>query len=164
MKLLYIPFIAFYLLSACQRDNKKPILSTNKTIKSPKIKMEVNKITELPWEVKLNDTTELLELKKNLKVNPGNIKSDAIIEVLNLKYPQIKLEWIGQKGNRAFVKILNATYLTQQMGSTGPQAYFAESTYSLTEVPGINAVSFDFIEGDHASPQTYTRESFRDFN
>jgi len=32
----------------------------------------------------------------------------------------------------------------------------------MTEISGINNVSLDFEEGDHASPGIFTRESFKD--
>jgi len=37
----------------------------------------------------------------------------------------------------------------------------ATATYTLTEAKGINYVDFDFEEGDHAVPGTYSRESFK---
>jgi hypothetical protein len=60
------------------------------------------------------------------------------------------------------VKIPEATYLTQQMGSSGPTMFFAEAVYNISEIPGIRFINFDFEEGDHAQPGTYTRDDFKD--
>jgi hypothetical protein len=48
------------------------------------------------------------------------------------------------------------------MGSTGPTMFLSSAVYNLTEIPGIRYVNFDFEEGDHASPGTFSRESFKD--
>jgi hypothetical protein len=75
-------------------------------------------------------------------------------------YPEIPLTLNKISHDSIFIKINNSKYLSQQMGSSGPEAYFAEVTYNLTEIPGINFVDFNFKEGDHAAPATYSRTDF----
>lgn len=60
----------------------------------------------------------------------------------------------------AYVKILDSGRLTQGLGPTGTKEYLAQVTFSLTSVPGIQSVDFDFEEGDHATPGTYDWERF----
>ena len=60
----------------------------------------------------------------------------------------------------AFIKIADGGRLTQGIGSTGAKEYLAQVTLSLTSVPGIRNVCFDFEEGDHAGPGTYARQDF----
>ena len=48
----------------------------------------------------------------------------------------------------------------QGIGSTGANEYLARVTLSLTSVPGIHSVDFDFAEGDHATPGKYDRRRF----
>jgi uncharacterized protein YcfL len=68
---------------------------------------------------------------------------------------------IGKVSNDTmFVKISNSKYLTQQMGSSGPEVYMAEVTYNLTEIAGINFVAIMFKEGDHARPGIFSRTDF----
>src|SRR5690606_40428246 len=93
-------------------------------------------------------------------VNAAELDSTNVIESINRKYPENKLTWDYQKGDTAFVSIAEAAYLTQQSGSMGTQVFLAESTYSLTEIPGINVVFFKFKVGDHATPGPYTRNNF----
>ena len=66
----------------------------------------------------------------------------------------------GVREHTAFVKILDSDRLTQGLGSSGAQEYLAQVTFSLTSVPGIHSVDFNFEEGDHAAPGTYDRERF----
>jgi hypothetical protein len=80
--------------------------------------------------------------------------------VFNEMYPDIPITVNKISHDSIFIKIGNSKYLTQQMGSSGPEAYFAELTYNLTEVPGINYVDFNFKEGQHAAPATYSRTDF----
>jgi hypothetical protein len=42
--------------------------------------------------------------------------------------------------------------------------FLAEATFALTEIEGIKAVNFNFQEGDHAAPGTYTRNDFDKLN
>ena len=94
---------------------------------------------------------------------PGDttrITPQSVIEAANIKYPRIRLELVRISKPEAYVRIKDATYLTQSMGSAGAESYLAEVTYSLTAVRGITSVSFEFPAGDHASPGTYTREDF----
>ena len=109
-------------------------------------------------------TAEMTEGKLTMtKDRPAGLDSLApgpIVEFLNQTNPNIRLEFVRSSGDTVFVKIPDATYLTQQMGSTGPTFYLAGVTYNLTEVPGTNFVSLDFEEGDHASPGVWSRQDF----
>lgn len=114
------------------------------------------------WEAGLNDSTGRLEMKKKEGIGPDSISAAAVINFVNTKYPNVQLVFSGLSGDTMHLKIPEAMYLTQQMGSTGPTLYFAEAVYNLTEIPGVKYVHFDFEEGDHASPETLGRESFKD--
>jgi spore germination protein GerM len=69
--------------------------------------------------------------------------------------PQVIL--VQLNGDTAVVRISNEQQLTQQMGSTGATSYLQAVTYTLTSLPGIDYVEFDFQEGDHAAPGRYSR-------
>lgn len=91
----------------------------------------------------------------------GQLAIPDLIQVMNIQYKDmVSIELVEQVQDSVFVRIDSATYLTQQMGSTGARAYMAEVTYTLTEADHIQYVIFDFTEGDHAGPGVYTRESF----
>ena len=148
------------LLNSCQSDPGKP----------PERKAASDnadagqKTLVLPWTVEMNESTQLMEIRKNPAADISNLSPRDMVDALNIKYPKTKLEWVKQEGNKAFVKIVDATFLTQESGSEGAQAYLAEATFALTELEGITAVDFSFKEGDHAAPGTYTRDNFKNFN
>jgi hypothetical protein len=123
-----------------------------------------SKTLVVPWEATLNDSTHMLEIKRNPAANMTNLSYLDIVDALNYKYPQIKLEWVKQEGNIVFLKIEDADYLTRESGTVGARAYLAELTYSLTELDGISKVNLSFKEGDHARPGVYEREDFKGFN
>lgn len=114
------------------------------------------------WEAALNDSTGMLEMKKTIPDGPDSLSVDAVIRYLNSRYANVQVQFVRQSGDTLFLSIPEATYLTQQMGSTGPEMFFAESVYNLTEIPSVRFVRYDFEEGDHAQPGVFTRDSFKD--
>ncbi len=157
---LYYLISGILLLSSCQSEPGKTAEDTTKIAEAAL----PEKTLVLPWTVELNESTQLMEIKKNPAANMVNLGPQDIVDALNIKYPQIKLEWVKQDGDKAFVKIADAKFLTQQSGTEGARAYMAEATFSLTELDGINSVDFSFTEGDHARPGVYTRNDFKGFN
>ncbi|HUH33281.1 MAG TPA: hypothetical protein VLZ28_04960 [Daejeonella sp.] len=166
MKRLLFSLLIVIAFASCQ--NEKPADQNNTSdagIEKPLTESkDAEKTLDVPWIAVLNDSTQLLEIKKNPVAHPENLNEQDIIDALNLKYPQIKIEAVSREGNTAIVKIPNSVYLTQEMGSAGARAFLAEATYSLTEIDGIEAVDFRFEPGDHAMPGILTRKSFENFN
>jgi hypothetical protein len=110
------------------------------------------------WQGSLNDSTGEPQVKKVKTTEYDSLSIPIIVEMLNQKYPQIKLEYVKTSSDTVYVAIPQATYLTQQMGSSGPQDYFINAVYNFTELPGIKYVNFAMEEGDHAGPGVFTRE------
>src|SRR5687768_1266620 len=113
------------------------------------------------WVATSNDSTGKLEMKKIETMGPDSLTATSVVNYLNTQNPNARLEYLRTSNDTIYVRIPDAMYLTQQMGSTGPSMFFATAVYNLTEIPGITHVNFDFEEGDHASPGTLNRESFR---
>ncbi|MEJ7780878.1 MAG: hypothetical protein WKF68_14955 [Daejeonella sp.] len=151
---------ATVFLLACQSEPSRTVESVPEVVKTK----DQTKTLVVPWNVGVNDSTDMMEIRKDPASDMTNLGPKDIIDALNLKHPQIKLSWVQQTGTKAFIKIDDASYLTQRSGTQGAQAYLAEVTYSLTELKGISAVDFSFEEGDHAVPGTYTRDDFVNFN
>lgn len=151
----------FMILISCQSEPSK---NTSAADMPAETNMDASKTLVVPWSVEINDSTHLMEIRKDPAADMTNLGPNDIVDALNLKYPKIKLVWEKQEGEKAFVRIDDAAFLTQASGTEGAQAYLAEVTYSLTELPGIGIVQFSFKEGDHARPGTYTRASFEGFN
>lgn len=104
----------------------------------------------------------------SIAVRTGAAKIDTLtpvqlIEFFNATYiDSLQLEYQRISADTLFVRVLNADYLTQRSGSTGAEAYLQVGTFTLTESPRINYVYFDFEEGDHAVPGTYSRKQWYD--
>ena len=75
-------------------------------------------------------------------------------------FRSILLEKTGIKKDTLQLKIANSDFLTNQMGSSGPDQYLAQAVINLTSVPGIKYVQIDFKEGSHASPGVWSRKDF----
>ncbi len=114
------------------------------------------------WQSNLNDSGGRLLMKKDRAVFLDSLTASTVIGYLNAQYTNVPIQLERISHDTIYTSIPNATYLTQQMGSTGPMMYFAAVVYNLTEIPGIRYVKFDFEEGDHASPDVLSRESFKD--
>ena len=164
MKRLLFSFLAIFFLASCQNEQSAKQQSAEVEPEESTARADAAKTLDVPWIAVFNDSTQLLEVKRNPVAHPGNLNEQDIIDALNLKYPKIKIEAVSQEGNKAIIKIEDSTYLTQEMGSAGAQAFLAEATYSLTEIKGIEAVDFRFKAGDHAVPGILTRSSFENFN
>jgi hypothetical protein len=151
MKKLLTVLSACILLYACGNNKAdEPVTADDSTI------------SEYSWEALLNDSTGRLEMIKKDGISPDALTSQAVIDFLNSKNQFIQIQFIKTSGDTLYAKIPDATYLTQQMGSSGPTIFFAEAVYNLTEIPGIRFVNFDFEEGDHASPGVFNRDTFKD--
>lgn len=115
------------------------------------------------WSSELG-TKKGMVMKKVSRISEDSLTPANLLQKLNKLYPEIPLRFIKISNDSIFVSINKSKYLTQQMGSTGAEAYLAEVTYNLTELKDINFVDMRFKEGDHASPGTYTRTDFIEVN
>lgn len=97
-------------------------------------------------------------------VDKDTLISEKLISIINSKYQdEVILDFVNISKDTIFVKIDNSEYLTQQMGTAGADEYMISATFTLTELPKIKFVNFDFEYGDHASPGTYNRKYYLDW-
>jgi hypothetical protein len=92
--------------------------------------------------------------------SPQSESLESIVTELNSLFSEDSLPTILLKGESDLivqVGVSDDLQLTQGMGSSGAQAYLQVVLYSLTSLPGIDCVDFDFVEGDHARPGIYCR-------
>jgi hypothetical protein len=143
---------AFFLLTSCNNKADQPVTDENSG----------GGTARYSWDAAINDSTGRLEMKRVETSGPDSLSIPAVISFVNSLYPNVQLVWIKTSGDTLYLKIPEATYLTQQMGSTGPTLYFANAVFNLTEISGIKNVNFYFEEGDHATPGTFNRENFKD--
>lgn len=118
-------------------------------------------VTEINmWNIDQDSVGNLIGTKF-IATEIDSLYPEPVIGFINSNNPNIKLEFTKTSGDTLFLRIQDATFLTQQMGSSGPEVYFAEAVYNCTEIPGIRNVHFDFVAGDHAEPGTFKREDFK---
>jgi hypothetical protein len=91
-------------------------------------------------------------------VNPDTLTPAKLIAIIN-SY-NIHLDFVKISTDTIFVQIKQSTYLTQQIGTSGAYVFMSTTVYTLTELKGIKYVNFNFEEGDHARPGTYSRKDF----
>lgn len=153
--------LSIVFLSACIRDEKRPSHDASDSIMTDTLAQRGN-LDSLPWNTTYNETTQRLELDHKAGSMAG-VGYQDIINLLNKKYPGIRIKYIRMQGDTIVTRIDDASQLTQSIGTSGAESYLAEATFSLTEIPTIKVVRIEFEEGDHAMPGSFTRASFKDF-
>ncbi len=147
MRKLFFFILTATLLFSCKSKDAEQLNLNQDSINAP-----------FYWQAYLDDSTGKVDFRK-IPAN-DSLSAKSIIDFLNAGNTNIKLEYVKTSNDTIFVRITDALYLTQQMGSTGPTIYLSEVVYNMTQIPGIKEVSFDFEEGDHATPGTYNRNTF----
>lgn len=161
MKGVYFTAILLAVLISCntkQSDEKVTATDSivlNKLADSGSLKTDAHYL----WSADLAPKKGVT-MKKLRPVATDSLTPTNIVQLLNETYPEISLRFTKSSNDTIFVKINNSNYLTQQMGSSGPEVYLADVTYNLTEIPGINFAAIIFKAGDHASPGVYSRTDF----
>ena len=117
----------------------------------------------LAWVTEYDSVKNECILKQQRKLDPEKLNPQAMIADINAAWEHIKLEFRKISNDTLYVAIPQSDYLTQQMGSSGSSEYIATTTFNLTELKGIKFVNYDFVEGDHLSPGTFSRVNFKDF-
>ncbi|MRX48820.1 hypothetical protein [Pedobacter puniceum] len=164
---LYATLIFIVTLASCVRDNKQETQDVADSISSDVSSTATETTTthaelkELPWLAEVDTVSLNISLKRNNQVSTQNLDAKNVIQIINKKYPENQLVWKKKSNDTAYVNIPDAFYLTQSSGSLGARIFLAESTFSITEIPGIKVVYFDFEAGDHASPGAYQRADFK---
>lgn len=167
-KILYMKFfrpityaLSCYLLFSCINDRQgQSNFNDSITVKKDTSENAIDILSDIPWTASLDSVSQQYTLIRNKPLAGETLNISNVLEAINRKYPENKLVFEKQNADTVFVKIEDANNLTQASGSTGARVFLAESTYSLTEVPDIRVVFFNFKIGDHATPGAYTRKSF----
>lgn len=158
LKICLFGFVFISFLSSCLNDRKDK--APDADVDSVETNAKPAEISNIPWNSELDTITQVFSLERNELIKTQDLDSSNVIKAINKNYPESILVWDRISNDTAYVSIPNSTYLTQQSGSLGAKLFLAESTYSITEIPGIKVVNFNFQVGDHATPGAYTRNDF----
>ena len=161
-------FLILLIFSAC--NNASDTTSQTKNIDSastPSKEKQAKSIATITkndsisiWVYNYTTSTPI----KNKEPKPELLTPQKIIDFINSNNPSVHLDLIKISNDTIFVKIKESTFLTQQMGSTGADEYMSVTTFTFTELKGIKYVNYDFEEGDHANPGTYSRNYYLERN
>lgn len=155
MKRPLMIILLYAMISSCNRATR-----TNENATDTLEKESTPLLTTLPspiWSYDYNKDVAI----KNRSMSNDSLNPRDLINLLNAENgDKLKLDFVKLSDDTIYVKIDSSTYMTQEMGTTGANSFMAIATYTLTELNGIKFVYFDFKEGDHAIPGTYTRKYF----
>jgi hypothetical protein len=132
-------------------------------ILEPKVDSESSVVfdsLEAIWAYDYNTQSEEFEMKQMRSVDKETLTGETLEKIINKSWPDVQIIFTGISNDTAFVSIPESKVLTQQMGSAGAESFMISTTFSFTELKGINCVSFDFEEGDHGIPGVYNRNSW----
>lgn len=168
LKIIFTSLILISIIQACQDPEtytiELPKESNQQSLKEDRSQLESNSAPE-GVSIWLYDYKADFP-KRNRKVNPDTLRPERLVEFINSTREGniLKIQFKQVSNDTIFVKIENSEILTQKMGSTGALVYLSTTTFTLTELNGIEYVNFAFEEGDHAIPGTYSRKYYYDLH
>lgn len=150
------------LIIACNAKQQDDSASSGEEEKSElsSESSEVYDPSEAIWRYDFNQQTEEFEVTQLRSVDRDALTGETLEKIINKTWPRVQIKFIRTSNDTAFISIPDSQVLTQQMGSAGAESFMVSTTYSFTELKGINHVSFDFKEGDHGIPGVYDRNSW----
>lgn len=162
MKNILISLGLIILIIGCntKQQDDKVTDSTDEKNETGSVSSVVNDSSEAIWSYDYNQQTEEFELKQMRSVDQENLTGETLEKIINRSWPGVQIKFIRTSNDTAFISIPDSEVLTQQMGTAGAESFMISTTFTLTELKGINYVSFDFEEGDHAIPGVYSRNSW----
>ena len=164
MKTYYILLLFLILSCTNTKEKKESIKALDKTVKTEKDheKMDSFRSEKALWEYTFDNDINDFKIKKARAFNADTLNAEKIEAIINQNWPKVQIKYIKTINDTILIKIPNSTVLTQQMGTTGAEQFLISTTFSFTELKGINYVWYDFEMGDHASPGVYDRESWNE--
>jgi len=119
-------------------------------------------ITKFYWHIEYDSLENKEFLIKGELIDSIGSSPDQLVEILNNREAQCKIELIEIINDTIQIKILNDEFLTERMGSTGAYCFLGETVFTLTENDLIRFVKIEMNYGSHASPGIYSRGDFKD--
>lgn len=162
MKIKVISFGLNLLIIGCNPVQRDKTATDDNQVKSEKTPASpvVYDPSEALWSYDFNQQTEEFEVKQLRLVDRDALTGETLEKIINKAWPGVQIKFVLISNDTAFIAIPDSKVLTQQMGSAGAESFMISTTFSFTELKGINYVKFDFKEGDHGIPGVYNRSSW----
>ena len=113
------------------------------------------------WTVEMPENNREEKLKQPQDEKIKSLSAAQLVSAINDNFSDVQLHFDKISHDTLYVDIPESERLTQQLGSTGAYNYMAMVVYNLTELNQVKFVHFDFKEGDHATPGTFSREDYK---
>ncbi len=159
-KLFSLGLLILIISCNTQQNEDKATLDTDGKSEIESESSVVYNSSDAIWGYEQNEQTKEYELKQLRSVDRNTLTGESLEKIINNSWPRIEIEFLKTSNDTAFISITDSKVMTQQMGSAGAMSFMSSTTFSFTELKGINYVSFDFEEGDHAMPGVYDRNSW----
>ena len=115
--------------------------------------------TVIVWDC----SAEMKEKKKIFTPKDSVTVPQAFVNGVNKTYGEIKMQFDRISTDTVYIKIPDATWLTDRAGNSGAEQYLSFAALNLLETKGVHYVYFDFTAGVHARPTTWSRRDFNDW-
>jgi hypothetical protein len=119
-------------------------------------------LTDIYWHAESDSKLNREYLVKGVLLDSISQSPSELIDILNRRKSECKIEYLDIVGDTIIIRILNDKYLSEQMGSTGAFCFLGETTYTLTENKSLKYVRIEMDYGSHAGPGVYSRDDYRD--
>lgn len=162
---LVILLIASLLFISCGSNNNEEVIYETKTDTATTTLAEDSLVTIINrpslWTIEIPESQGEEKLKEPQDQKIKSLSAVQLVSVLNDNFPDVQIQYNKVSQDTIYVSIPESNTLTQQLGSTGAYNYMATAVYNLTELQNVKYVHFEFSEGDHAMPGTFSRENFK---
>ena len=148
MKIWHLKLILLYIISFTSCNKKKQFKNTDKS--------------HFPKDLSVWTFDSVLDtIKKIRPLKKEELNLKTLTNIVNSKYKnKVKINNTHISNDTIYITIKDSEYLTQKMGTTGANGYMITTTFTLTELPNIKHINFNFEFGDHAMPGTYNRDYY----
>lgn len=145
-----------------QNQHKNPTIAKTEETASSNDDAKTNRFPHYYWLGSFDTVNKRECLTRQTTFKSLNMAPNTLIDILNQREAECKVKFLKEHMDTIFIEVENASYLTQQMGSSGSWTWLAETTFTLTELKKIENVKMKFTVGDHAQPGNYKRDMFND--
>lgn len=114
------------------------------------------------WEYQFDTILKDFKLVKLRQYNKDTLTIQRVENIVNKTWPKVQIKYLKTSKDTVYITIPESEVLTQQMGTSGADAFMISTTYSFTDLKGIKYVSYEFEVGDHANPGVYSRDYWKD--
>lgn len=151
--------IRHFQMEACIKKGGTWNSELNKCVTAPVDSTALNK--EYYWHTEYDSINNREYLEKGKLFDSITPSVANLIEILNRRPYECKIEYIDHKSDTLHIRILNDEFLTERMGTTGAFCILGETVYTLSENDSVKYVRIDMNQGSHAGPGTYERSNFK---